>query len=461
MVVFHLHVSPLEFHPLLVCSACRVGTAHYMSREQYSGDDVTHLTDIYSLGVTMFFALTGQVPFAHGELKAQKVMFAVCGDSEARNVQEVVEASSVGDKVAEVVARALKKEPEERFQSAEEMLAAVMDAMTRRGYAKYDAMISYRNKSEAAFASGLFAQLSRKQIALGPNGGSRRMRVFLDQERLEAGERWDQGFVQKGIASSTVMLPLVSAGALAGMAELSKADKIDWLLLEWEVALALEAADRLGKIYPILLGKQDSSSGMRTDFFGDGSDCGDDVPDSPSRLTSDEAAKFLKQIDASITPQRRTVRDTRDTLLRYQAFNLGTQSGTHGGSDGVGGRQMPEDEAIAATVADVTPVVEAAVCEAMAQAAAVAEPKISAAATGGTVQQGSGTPRSPPVRTASGTTMKVVMDEIKEQMNLEEHLTLKEVVAAASDQFGVDTGSGSLKEQLRVVATELGIETGW
>ena len=60
----------------------------------------------------------------------------------------------------------MRKEPDERFQSAEDMLAAVMDAMTRRGYSKYDAMISYRNKSEAAFARGLYTQLSRAQIAL-------------------------------------------------------------------------------------------------------------------------------------------------------------------------------------------------------------------------------------------------------------------------------------------------------
>jgi hypothetical protein len=46
------------------------------------------------------------------------------------------QVARISDKVAEVVARALRKEPEDRFQSAEEMLAAVNDAMMRRGYAQ-------------------------------------------------------------------------------------------------------------------------------------------------------------------------------------------------------------------------------------------------------------------------------------------------------------------------------------
>ena len=50
----------------------------------------------------------------------------------------------IRDKVAEVVARALRKDPDERFESAAAMLAALGDAMVRRGYALYDAMISYR-----------------------------------------------------------------------------------------------------------------------------------------------------------------------------------------------------------------------------------------------------------------------------------------------------------------------------
>jgi serine/threonine protein kinase len=434
-----------------------IGTAHYMSREQYSGDELTKLTDIYSLGVTMFFALTGKVPFAAGETKATKVMFAVCGPTEAPSVQAVTQApATISDKVAEIVAQAVRKEAEERFQSAEEMLGSVTDAMTRRGYAKYDAMISYRSESEAAFASSLYAQMSRKQIDLA-NGRTRRMRVFLDRERLEAGERWDQGFIQNGVAASTLVLPLISAGALTRMSTLASPteDTIDWLLLEWEVTLALEAAGRVGKVYPILIGKQDDT-GVRTDFFEDGSATEVALPDSPSPLTAAETAKFLQDIDSSITPEVRSVRGTLDALLRFQAFNLRTQSGVHG-SDATETMKLHDEEATAATVAAVMPVVSAAVNEAAAKAAlslAAMEPEPEPEPES---EQGGGTPRTP----AGGMKMKDVVDAIKNEIGLEGSMTPKQVIAAASDQYGVEVGGGPLKEQVKAIAMELGIATGW
>lgn len=41
-----------------------VGTPRYMSPEQFTGDDITHLTDIYSLGCTLYHMLAGYTPFS-------------------------------------------------------------------------------------------------------------------------------------------------------------------------------------------------------------------------------------------------------------------------------------------------------------------------------------------------------------------------------------------------------------
>jgi serine/threonine protein kinase len=67
-----------------------VGTAHYMSPEQYGGEDITATTDIYSLGVTMFYCLTGHLPFADGETRPNKILRAICGMNEAPSVHEIV-----------------------------------------------------------------------------------------------------------------------------------------------------------------------------------------------------------------------------------------------------------------------------------------------------------------------------------------------------------------------------------
>lgn len=47
-----------------------VGTAHYMSPEQAIGEAMDGRTDLYALGVTSFYALTGKLPFEGPNLPA-------------------------------------------------------------------------------------------------------------------------------------------------------------------------------------------------------------------------------------------------------------------------------------------------------------------------------------------------------------------------------------------------------
>ena len=119
-------------------------------------------------------------------------------------------------------------------------------------------------------------------------GGTRRMRVYLDKFRLENGERWDEGFVLDGVASSiTVVIPLCSEGVMGldrGFAALGVKDRLDCLLLEWELILNLHKAGRIAKVFPLLIGKL-QEDGTRTDFFSDGSHMADQVPDEHSPLT--------------------------------------------------------------------------------------------------------------------------------------------------------------------------------
>jgi serine/threonine-protein kinase len=93
----------------------------YVSPEHFTNQKVDEQSDIYSLGVVLYQMLTGKVPF-DGNAPLQTVLFR-------HQSEEPVPPKEIrGDVPAELAAVALKclsKEPTERFDSAEALLAAL------------------------------------------------------------------------------------------------------------------------------------------------------------------------------------------------------------------------------------------------------------------------------------------------------------------------------------------------
>jgi eukaryotic-like serine/threonine-protein kinase len=102
-----------------------MGTAQYISPEQAQGKPTTPRSDIYSIGVILYEALTGRVPF-EGE---SAVAVALKQVSEAPRRPSAINPN-VPPALDAVVMRALAKDPDARFKDADAFLKA-LDAAER------------------------------------------------------------------------------------------------------------------------------------------------------------------------------------------------------------------------------------------------------------------------------------------------------------------------------------------
>ena len=98
-----------------------VGTLHYMSPEQVTTEGPVDLrTDLYSLGVVLYQLVTGSVPY--GGTNAMTVLFKITSEPLVRpgwlrrGMPPVLE---------QVIMRAMERDLERRYQTAEEMLAGL------------------------------------------------------------------------------------------------------------------------------------------------------------------------------------------------------------------------------------------------------------------------------------------------------------------------------------------------
>ncbi len=97
-----------------------LGTPQYMSPEQATGETVDARSDLYSLGIVGFFALTGRLPFEAPTMQAVLAMQVTKAAPPVASLRAGIPA-----RLAEAIDRCLRKEPESRFQSAEQFVEAL------------------------------------------------------------------------------------------------------------------------------------------------------------------------------------------------------------------------------------------------------------------------------------------------------------------------------------------------
>src|SRR6266487_1969135 len=185
-----------------------VGTPHYMSPEQATGERVDGRSDIYALGVVLYQMLAGTPPF-EGE-SAQSVLMkqATVDPVPIRQLRGDVPAA-----LATVIERMLAKDPADRYQTAEEVSRALVDALP--GAAR-DGLHPGRGLAAAMLrvllSLGALAVLGLTVLSRGPRVSVSApvpdsvLQILRRQRALPSGDVALYVFVPRGAEDTTLLL---------------------------------------------------------------------------------------------------------------------------------------------------------------------------------------------------------------------------------------------------------------
>lgn len=102
-----------------------MGSVHYLSPEQARGGYSDEKSDIYSLGVTLYEMLSGQVPFA-GDNTVSVALLHIQG--EAAPLREI--DPNIPLSLEKIVQKCMQKKPERRYLSVSELIADLKRSIT-------------------------------------------------------------------------------------------------------------------------------------------------------------------------------------------------------------------------------------------------------------------------------------------------------------------------------------------
>jgi len=115
-------VKVMDFGVARVADAARtrtgvvLGTPTFMSPEQLSGQPIDGRSDLYSLGVTLFLLLTGQLPYRSDNMAT---LMRAIGQDTPPNVCTL--RPDLPPALGDIVALALQKHPNTRYQDGRHM----------------------------------------------------------------------------------------------------------------------------------------------------------------------------------------------------------------------------------------------------------------------------------------------------------------------------------------------------
>ena len=118
-------------------------TPQYASPEQVLGNPITTASDTYSLGVLLYVLVTGSLPYELKELTTAEMLRVICEEPPRRPSHEVGGARTLDPDLEAILMKALRKEPLQRYLTAEQLGADVQawldqkPVAARRGTFRY------------------------------------------------------------------------------------------------------------------------------------------------------------------------------------------------------------------------------------------------------------------------------------------------------------------------------------
>jgi tetratricopeptide (TPR) repeat protein len=119
-------------------------TPQYASPEQVLGKPITAASDTYSLGVLLYLLLTGTLPYDLHEMTMAEMIHVVCDAAPRKPLQEGTGHRRFDHDLEAILLKALRKEPDERYLTADQLLADLHAWLGGRPVAARSGSFRYR-----------------------------------------------------------------------------------------------------------------------------------------------------------------------------------------------------------------------------------------------------------------------------------------------------------------------------
>ena len=115
-------IAKAETDPDLTIAGAAVGTPAYMAPEQFTPTEKTNYDqiDIYAVGTTLYYMLTGELPFKGDNQFILREAKLFSEPTKPRDIDR-----EIPKQVEDIILKALKRDPEERYKTATEMREAI------------------------------------------------------------------------------------------------------------------------------------------------------------------------------------------------------------------------------------------------------------------------------------------------------------------------------------------------